>query len=135
VSDAAVEAVVELVTPVGQIPPARAPAIGPRLVPDPQLAEGFLTPLEAALVAEIRGNGAAVVSALGELKTEIREVRTNPPFRWVPWSMLLLWLLNMFVIGILALERGVDPVRAAEAVKTLVPAVGTENRRLPPTSE
>ncbi len=117
---------IEPSTPAGQIPPASAPAVGPRLVPDPQLAEGFLTPLEAALVAEIRGNGAAVVSALGELKTEIREVRNNPPFRWVPWVMLLLWLLNMFVIAILAMELGVDPVKAAEAVKVLTPGLPTD---------
>ena len=111
------------VTPAGQIPPAPFPPVGPRLFPDAQLAEGFLTPLESALVAEIRGNGAAVVSALGELKTEIREVRNNPPFRWVPWAMLLLWLCNMFIIAILALERGVDPVKAAEAVKVLAPGL------------
>ncbi len=85
--------------------------------------EGLLSPLEAALVAEIRGNGSAVVVALGELKTEIREIRNNPPFRWVPWAMLLLWLLNMFVIAILAMERGVDPLRAAEAVKALTPGI------------
>ena len=124
----AVEAVAasEVVTPPGQIPPASAPAVGPRLVPDAQLAEGFLTPLESALVAEIRGNGAAVVSALGELKTEIREIRSNPPFRWVPWAMLLLWLCNMFVIAILAMERGVDPLKAAEAVKVLTPGLTAE---------
>ena len=110
--------------PAPHIPPAAEPPVGPRLVPDPQLAEGFLTPLESALVAEIRGNGAAVVAALSDLKAEIRAVLDNPPFRWVPWAMLLLWLLNMFVIGILALERGVDPMRAAEAVKTLAPGVG-----------
>lgn len=85
--------------------------------------DGLLSPLEAALVAEIRGNGSAVVVALGELKTEIREIRNNPPFRWVPWSMLLLWLLNMFVIAILAMERGVDPMHAAEAVKLLSPGL------------
>ena len=117
---------VESATPSGHIPPATAPAACPRLVPDAQLAEGFLTPLEAALVAEIRANGAAVVSALGELKTEIREVRNNPPFRWVPWVMLLLWLLNMFVIAILAMELGVDPVKAAEAVKVLTPGLPTD---------
>ena len=116
------ETMANSVTPPGQIPPASAPAVGPRLAPDAQLTEGFLTPLESAFVAEIRGNGAAVVLAIGELKTEIREVRNNPPFRWVPWAMLLLWLCNMFVIAILALERGVDPVKAAEAVKTLTPA-------------
>ena len=106
----------------GQIPAVAAPVVGARL-PDAQPAEGFLTPLEAALVAEIRGNGSAVVVALGELKTEIREIRNNPPFRWVPWAMLLLWLLNMFVIAILAMERGVDPLRAAEAVKGLTPGL------------
>ena len=63
------------------------------------------------------------MAALADLKTEIRAVRDNPPFRWVPWAMLLLWLLNMFVIGILALERGVDPTKAAEAVKTLAPGL------------
>lgn len=73
-------------------------------------------------MAEIRDNGAAVVAALGELKAVIRAVRDNPPFRWVPWVVLLLWLLKMFVIGILALERGVDPTRAAEAVKVLTPS-------------
>lgn len=114
------------VTPPGQIPPATAPALGLRLCPDAQLAEGFLTPLEAALVAEIRSNGAAVVSALGELKTEIREIRSNPPFRWVPWAMLLLWLCNMFIIAILAMERGVDPVKAAEAVRVLTPGMTSE---------
>lgn len=88
--------------------------------------DGLLSPLEAALVAEIRGNGSAVVVALGELKTEIREIRNNPPFRWVPWSMLLLWLLNMFVIAILAMERGVDPLKAAEAVKVLAPRTTRE---------
>ena len=88
--------------------------------------DGLLSPLEAALVAEIRGNGSAVVVALGELKTEIREIRNNPPFRWVPWSMLLLWLLNMFVIAILAMERGVDPLHAAEAVKALSPGITGE---------
>lgn len=98
------------------------PPVRPRSV-QAQLADGLLTPLEAALVAEIRGNGSAVVVALGELKTEIREIRNNPPFRWVPWSMLLLWLLNMFVIAILAMERGVDPLRAAEAVKALTPGL------------
>ena len=113
----------EAVTPSGQLPPPIAPPVGPRPVMEAQLADGFLTPLEAALVAEIRGNGAAVVAALCDLKTEIRAVRDNPPFRWVPWSMLLLWLLNMFVIGILALERGVDPIRAAEAVKVLAPGL------------
>ncbi len=107
----------------GQLPPPTHSPVGPRLAPDPQLAEGFLTPLESALVAEIRGNGAAVVAALSELKGEIRAIRDNPPFRWVPWAMLLLWLCNMFVIGILALERGVDPTRAAEAVKVLAPGV------------
>ncbi len=122
-ADSEATAASEPVTPVGQIPPAVAPPVGPRPTLSAQLAEGFLTPLEAALVAEIRGNGAAVVAALGELKTEIREVRNNPPFRWVPWAMLLLWLLNMFVIGILALERGVDPMKAAEAVKVLTPGL------------
>ena len=78
-------------------------------------------------MAEIRGNGAAVVSALGELKTEIREIRSNPPFRWVPWAMLLLWLCNMFIIAILAMERGVDPVKAAEAVKVLTPGLNGES--------
>ncbi len=117
---------VEAATPPGQIPPATQPAIGPRLVPDAQLAEGFLTPLESALVAEIRGNGAAVVSALGELKAELRVVRNSPPFRWVPWVVLLLWLCNMFVIAILAMERGVDPREAAEAVKVLVPEITGE---------
>ena len=107
----------------GHIPPATASAACPRLVPAPQFTEGFLTPLEAALVAEIRANGAAVVSALGELKSEIREVRNDPPFRWVPWVMLLLWLLNMFVIAILAMERGVDPMKAAEAVQVLTPGL------------
>ncbi len=105
----------------GQIAPA-IPPVRPRSA-QAQLADGLLTPLEAALVAEIRGNGSAVVVALGELKTEIREIRNNPPFRWVPWSMLLLWLLNMFVIAILAMERGVDPLRAAEAVKALTPGL------------
>ena len=90
------------------------------------VGDGLLSPLEAALVAEIRGNGSAVVIALGELKTEIREIRNNPPFRWVPWSMLLLWLLNMFVIAILAMERGVEPLRAAEAVKVLTPGITGE---------
>ena len=104
----------------GQVP--NMPPVRPRSV-QAQLADGLLTPLEAALVAEIRGNGSAVVVALGELKTEIREIRNNPPFRWVPWSMLLLWLLNMFVIAILAMERGVDPLRAAEAVKALTPGL------------
>jgi hypothetical protein len=127
VSDVATVSAVESATPPGHIPPATAPAACPRLVPDAQLAEGFLTPLEAALVAEIRGNGAAVVSALGDLKTEIREVRTNPPFRWVPWAMLLLWLCNMFIIAILAMERGVDPVKAAEAVKVLTPGLNGES--------
>ncbi len=116
----------EPATPVGQIPPAVAPPVGPRPTLAAQLADGFLTPLEAALVSEIRGNGAAVVSALGELKTEIREIRNNPPFRWVPWAMLLLWLLNMFVIAILAMERGVDPLKAAEAVKVLTPGLTGE---------
>lgn len=97
------------------MPPARP------VVVQPAAGDGLLSPLEAALVAEIRGNGSAVVVALGELKTEIREIRNNPPFRWVPWSMLLLWLLNMFVIAILAMERGVDPVKAAEAVRVLTP--------------
>ncbi len=55
-------------------------------------------------------------------------MRNTPPFRGVPWVMLLHWLLNMFVTGILALERGVDPVRAAEAVKTLAPTAGTPGR-------
>jgi len=105
----------------GQIPPAMPP-VRHRSV-QAQLADGLLTPLEAALVAEIRGNALAVVVALGELKTEIREIRNNPPFRWVPWSMLLLWLLNMFVIAILAMERGVDPLRAAEAVRALTPGL------------
>ncbi len=63
-------------------------------------------------------------SALGEIKTDIREVRDNHPFRWVPWAMLLLRLCNMFAIAILALERGVDPTKAAEAVKMLAPGVG-----------
>ena len=126
-SDVATVSAVESATPPGHIPPATAPAVCPRLVPDAQLAEGFLTPLEAALVAEIRGNGAAVVSALGELKTEIREIRSNPPFRWVPWAMLLLWLCNMFIIAILAMERGVDPVKAAEAVKVLTPGLNGES--------
>ena len=99
-----------------------APPIGPRPTLAAQHADGFITPLEAALVAEIRGNGAAVVAAFGEIKTEIREVRNNPAFRWVPWAMLLLWLLNMFVIGILALDRGVDAMKAAEAVKVMTPS-------------
>jgi hypothetical protein len=124
VIDAEAQVAVEAVPPAGRNPAGPVPTGGPRLVPEALLAEGLLTPLEAALVAEIRANGAAVVSVLGEIKAEIREVRTNPPFRWVPWSLLLFWLLNMFVIGILALERGVDPVKAAEAVKALAPGVG-----------
>ncbi len=40
--------------------------------------------------------------------------------------MLLLWLLNMFVIAILATELGVDPVKAAEAVKVLTPGLPTD---------
>ena len=34
--------------------------------------------------------------------------------------------LNMFVIAILAMERGVDPLRAAEAVKVLTPGITGE---------
>ncbi len=120
------DTVAEAVTPPGQIPPASAPAVGPRPVMEAQLADGFLTPLEAALVTEIRANGAAVVAALGELKAELREVRNSPPFRWVPWVVLLLWLCNMFVIAILAMERGVDPREAEEVVKVLMPGLTGE---------
>jgi hypothetical protein len=34
--------------------------MGPLLAPDPQFAEDVLTPPESALVAEIRGNDAAL---------------------------------------------------------------------------
>jgi hypothetical protein len=57
-------------------------------------------------------------------------VRNKPPFRWVPWAMLLLRLLNMFGIGILTFKRVVDPTKAADAVKVLAPTTPQATIRL-----
>ena len=65
-------------------------------------------------LADVIGQAApaAIPTTTGyALKTEIREVRNNPPFRSVPWAMLLLWLCKMLAIAIPAPERGVDPRR------------------------
>lgn len=45
----------------------------------------------------------------------------NPPLRWLVWIMLPVRLLNMFVVGILARERGLDPPRAAAALDVFAP--------------
>lgn len=68
-----------------------------------------LSPLERALIFRFD-------RSLHDLTTEIRALRRQAPDRTLLYVLGCLWTLSMFAVGILALERGVDPRIAAQAV-------------------
>ena len=80
-----------------------------RSVDDP---EG-LSPLERALISRFE-------RGLNDLTSEVRALRRMAPDRTLLYVLGCLWTLSMFAVGILALERGVDPRVAAQAVQGLV---------------
>jgi hypothetical protein len=101
--------------------------------------EASLTPLERALLEEIRGDRKAIVDALGKVETELAGLRKQAPDRTHLWALGALWILTLFLVAIVAATRGVDPNHAAQAVPTLVPltsgAVAAEPKpAAPPTT-
>lgn len=71
-----------------------------------------LSPLERALISRFE-------EGLKDLTSEVRALRRMAPDRTLLYVLGCLWTLSMFAVGILALERGVDPRVAAQAVQAL----------------
>ena len=84
-------------------------------VQQPDADHEGLTPLERALITRFEG-------AISGLTDEIKALRRQAPDRTMLYVIGCLWCLSMFVLGILALDRGVDPRIAAEAVNLARPS-------------